>query len=84
MASQETPNAMHAMAKRVAWPRRVKSGNDDWKATQQAAIVATGMAPGADSDAAILVTLQPGAYTTFVRGKNNATGIAIVEAFLTQ
>ena len=58
--------------------------NDDWKATQQAAIQATGMAPGADSDSAMVVTLQPGAYTTIVRGKNNATGVAIVEAFLTQ
>jgi hypothetical protein len=58
--------------------------NDDWKATQQAAITATGMAPGADTDSGMVVTLQPGAYTTFVRGKNNATGVAIVEAFLTQ
>ena len=58
--------------------------NDDWRATQQAAIVATGMAPGAETDSAMVVTLQPGAYTTFVRGKNNATGVAIVEAFLTQ
>jgi hypothetical protein len=58
--------------------------NDDWKATQQAAVQATGMAPGADSDSAMVVTLQPGAYTTFVRGKSGATGIAIVEAFLTQ
>lgn len=58
--------------------------NDDWKATQQAAIAATGYAPGADTDSAMVLTLQPGAYTTIVRGKNNATGIAIVEAFLTQ
>jgi hypothetical protein len=58
--------------------------NDDWRATQQVAIQGTGMAPGADTDSAMLVTLQPGAYTTFVRGKNNATGVAIVEAFLTQ
>lgn len=58
--------------------------NDDWKATQQAAVTATGMAPGADSDSAMVITLQPGAYTTFVRGKNGATGVAIVEAFLTQ
>jgi hypothetical protein len=58
--------------------------NDDWKATQQAAIQSTGLAPEADSDSAILVTLQPGAYSTIVRGKNNATGVAIVEAFLTQ
>ena len=58
--------------------------NDDWKATQQAAVVATGLAPTVDSDSAMVVTLQPGAYTTMVRGKNNATGVAIVEAFLTQ
>jgi hypothetical protein len=58
--------------------------NDDWRATQQTAVQGTGMAPGSDTDSAMLVTLQPGAYTTMVRGKNNATGIAIVEAFLTQ
>ncbi len=63
--------------------------NDDWKTpaaggATQAAIQATGMAPLADSESAILVTLQPGAYSTIVRGKNGATGIAIVEAFLTQ
>ena len=58
--------------------------NDDWKSTQQAAIQATGMAPGSDSDSAIVVTLQPGAYTTILRGKNGATGVALVEAFLTQ
>jgi hypothetical protein len=58
--------------------------NDDWRSAQQAAVQATGMAPGADTDSALVVTLQPGAYTTFVRGKNNATGVAIVEAFLTQ
>jgi hypothetical protein len=58
--------------------------NDDWKATQQAAVQATGFAPTSDSDSAIVVTLQPGAYTTIVRGKAGATGVALVEAFLTQ
>ncbi len=58
--------------------------NDDWKSTQQAAITATGFAPGSDTDSAILVTLQPGIYTMIVRGKNGATGVAIVEAFLAQ
>jgi hypothetical protein len=58
--------------------------NDDWRATQQAAISATGMAPGADTDSAVVATLQPGAYTVIVRGKNNATGVALVDAFLTQ
>ena len=63
--------------------------NDDWKtgsdgASQQTTIMNTGLAPGAATDSAILVTLQPGAYTTILRGKNGATGLAIVEAFLTQ
>ena len=63
--------------------------NHDWKnpaagGATQAAIVATGYAPGSDSDSAILVTLQPGAYTTIVRGKNGATGVAVVETFLNQ
>ncbi|MBI4626019.1 MAG: DUF4331 domain-containing protein [Verrucomicrobia bacterium] len=63
--------------------------NDDWRTPAQggasaAAITATGMAPLSDSDSAILITLPPGAYSTIVRGKNNATGIAIVEAFLAQ
>jgi hypothetical protein len=58
--------------------------NDDWKSNQQAAVQATGFAPGSDTDSALVVTLQPGAYSTIVRGKNGATGVAIVEAFLTQ
>jgi hypothetical protein len=63
--------------------------NDDWKTapdgtSQQTAIMNTALAPGAATDSAILITLQPGAYTTILHGKNGATGIAIVEAFLTQ
>lgn len=56
--------------------------NDDWKSSQQAAIAATGFAPLNDREGAILVTLQPGAYTTTIRGKNGATGVGLVEAFL--
>jgi hypothetical protein len=56
--------------------------NDDWKTSQQAAITATGNAPLNDREGAILMTLQPGAYTTTIRGKNNATGVGLVEAYL--
>jgi hypothetical protein len=56
--------------------------NDDWKTAQQAAITATGFAPLNDREGAILMTLPPGAYTTTIRGKNNATGVGLVEAFL--
>ncbi len=32
-------------------------------------------------ESAILVTLQPGAYTAIVRGKNGATGVGLVEVY---
>src|SRR5205823_12396749 len=55
--------------------------NDNWKESQQAAITATGKAPPFDSESAILRTLAPGNYTVIVRGKNNVTGVALVEAY---
>lgn len=60
----------------------VVQANDDWRTTQQAAIMATGMAPLNDRESAVVLTLQPGVYTAIVRGKNNVTGIGIVETFL--
>jgi hypothetical protein len=55
--------------------------NDNWKDTQQAAIQATGLAPTNDLESAIDATLQPGAYTAVVRGKNNTQGVALVEVY---
>jgi len=55
--------------------------NDNWKDTQQAAIAATGKAPPNDLESAILRTYTPGNYTAIVRGKGNATGVALVEAY---
>ncbi len=55
--------------------------NDDWRSDQEADIEATGIPPTDDRESAIRATLEPGAYTAIVRGKDNATGIAMVEAF---
>lgn len=55
--------------------------NDNWKDTQQADIQATGVAPGDDRESAILHTLTPGNYTAIVRGKENTTGVALVELY---
>ncbi len=55
--------------------------NDNWRETQESEITATTMAPKDDKEPAILATLVPGVYTAIVRGKDNTTGIAIVEAF---
>ena len=55
--------------------------NDNWKDTQQATITSTGLAPHNDHEAAIAVTLSPGAYTAIERGKTNTTGIGLVEVY---
>lgn len=62
-------------------PGGVVVTNDDWKSTQLAAIQATGIAPKSDFESAILATLAPGSYTAIVHGKNNATGVALVEGY---
>jgi len=55
--------------------------NDNWKDSQQAAIQATGIPPTNDFESAIDATLPPGAYTAIVRGKNNTSGVALIEVY---
>jgi hypothetical protein len=57
------------------------ASNDNWASTQRAQIVATGLAPTNPRESAIYATLAAGAYTAIVRGANNSTGIAVVEAY---
>jgi uncharacterized delta-60 repeat protein len=57
------------------------AANDNWKATQQAQIQATGLAPPNDLDSAILISLSPGAYTAFLQGKAMTTGIGLAEVY---
>ena len=57
--------------------------NDNWRddPAQQAAIIATGIPPSNNLEAAIDATLLPGAYTAIVSGKNNTSGVALVEVY---
>ena len=55
--------------------------NDNWKDTQQAQIQATGVAPPNDLESAILGTLAPGNYTAILSGRNDTTGIGLVEVY---
>ena len=55
--------------------------NDNWKDSQQAAIQATGLAPGDDREPAILTTLIQGNWTAIVRGKSNTTGVGLIEIY---
>lgn len=58
------------------------ASNDDWgSAANASAITLTGLAPQNSLESAILIALQPGAYTAVVSGANGGTGVGIVEVF---
>jgi uncharacterized repeat protein (TIGR03803 family) len=54
--------------------------NDDWK-EHQAEVEATTIPPTNDLESAIVATLNPGAYTAILAGKNNGTGVGVVEVY---
>jgi hypothetical protein len=61
--------------------------NDNWKIndqtgqSQEADIRATTIPPTNDLESALVATLAPGNYTAIVRGKNNTTGVGLVEVY---
>ena len=57
------------------------ASNDNWKDRQQAALQAIGLAPPNASEAALLANLPAGPYTAIARGKNNITGVALIEVY---
>lgn len=60
----------------------VIASNDNWQsAINSAALRSSGFAPADSNEAAILITLNPGAYTAIVSGAGGGTGVGIVEVF---
>lgn len=57
------------------------ASNDDWKSDQQTEIEATGIPPTDDAESAIVMPLGPGAYTAIESGKNQTTGVGLVEVY---
>lgn len=55
--------------------------SDNWQTAQSAAIIATGIPPTDNAEAAIIVTLTAGAYSVIESGKNGASGIGLVEIY---
>jgi hypothetical protein len=57
--------------------------SDDWSSylTPHFASVGAFGWPADSRDAAIVATLEPGAYSVVVRGKGAATGVALVEVY---
>ena len=57
--------------------------NDDWRSSQEAEIIATGIPPSNDLESAIVATLPAygSSYTAIVRGAANGMGIGLVEVY---
>jgi hypothetical protein len=73
---------------RVFSGSQIVAENDDWSAASNATgIAATAQSVGAfalpngSQDAAMLLTLPPGAYTAQISGANNTTGVGLVEVY---
>ncbi|HSU85643.1 MAG TPA: hypothetical protein VLI42_02825 [Chthoniobacterales bacterium] len=57
------------------------ASNDDWQDTQEAEIMASGLAPSDPNESAIFATLPAGNFTAVVRGADDTTGVALVEVY---
>jgi hypothetical protein len=59
------------------------AANDDWDASLAGDFARVGAVawPVGSKDAAVMLTLPPGGYTAHVNGRDNTTGIALVEVF---
>lgn len=56
--------------------------NDDWaQASNSDDLRRSSIPPSNSREAALIVRLEPGAYTAIVSGANNTTGIALVEVY---
>ena len=57
--------------------------NDDWQddPAQAARVSEVGVAPQNSKESAMAATLQPGNYTVVVNGKNDGTGVGLVEIY---
>ena len=60
---------------------RTIGSNDNWRSSQEAALIASGIPPTNDREAALIATLDPGPYTVVVKGANGTTGVGLVEVY---
>ena len=82
LAAQNVPNVLANPTLDIAdGSGNIIASDDDWRDTQEAEIIASTIPPTDDLESAIDLHLMPGSYTAIVRGKNNATGNALVEFY---
>jgi hypothetical protein len=59
------------------------ASNNDWRDSpaQAAELTAAGLAPTNPLESGIAITLPPGSYTALLAGRNNGTGVGVVEVY---
>jgi hypothetical protein len=55
--------------------------NDNWRDTQEAEIVQSGLAPSDNKESAIIKRLDPGNYTAIIRNADGSSGIGLIELY---
>lgn len=58
--------------------------SDNWKDGQRSELEALGLQPSNDFEAALIAAVTGGNYTAVVRGKDNTTGVGLVEVYNVQ
>lgn len=59
---------------------KIIASNDNWNA-DRGAVLFTGVPPGNEHEAALVMTLAPGSYTAVIHGNNSGTGVALFEVY---
>ncbi len=81
LADQGVPGALSDPTLELHKPDGSVVSNDNWMDTQKAAIQATTIPPTKPTESAIIATLEPGAYTAILAGKNSSTGVGLIEVY---
>lgn len=81
LASVGVQGALEDPIIELHYPSGTVVTNDNWKDTQASQIQATGLAPTDNRESALTYNLGPGSYTIVLKGKNNGTGIGLVEVY---
>jgi hypothetical protein len=58
--------------------------NDNWQSDQKQELETLQLQPSDTLEAALIETIPPGQYTGQVRGKNDASGIGVVQVYFLQ
>lgn len=59
----------------------VVASNDNWRSSQETEIIATGLAPADNREAAIVSSFIQGAYSVVIQGSTGGSGVALFEVF---